>query len=94
MMRSQVPNIESYSYNLQLKLLMVWILTGSSGLVLPLGYHWMGASGFYAYMVWSGLVSGCEWFGLVWFTPLYGPHTKSQILEIKPRVHTIKFYRN
>ena len=23
-----------------------------------------------------------------------GPHVKSRTLEIKPRVHTIKFYRN
>ena len=52
--------------SLQLKLLTVWILTGSSGLVLPLGSDWMGASGFYARIFWSGLVSGCKRFGLVW----------------------------
>ena len=26
--------------------------------------------------------------------PTRGPHVKSRILELKPRVHTIKFYRN
>ena len=41
-------------------------LDGSSCLVLPLGSDWMGASGFYARMVWSGLVSRCKRFGLVW----------------------------
>ena len=26
--------------------------------------------------------------------PTRGPHVKSRTLEIKPRVHAIKFYRN
>ena len=36
---------------IELKLLMVWIVTGSSGLVLTLGSDWMGASGFCTRMV-------------------------------------------
>ena len=80
--------------SLQLKLLTVWILTGSSGLVLPLGSDWMGANEFYAHIVWSGLVSRSKRFGLVWFAPLHGPHTKNQILRIKHRVYIIKFYQN
>ena len=42
--------------SLQLKLLTVWILSGSSSLVLPLGFDWMGQAG-----------SSHVWFGLDWF---------------------------
>ena len=59
------------SGTLWLKLLMVWILTGLSGLVLALSSNWMGVSRFYACMVWSGLVSECKWFGLVWISMIH-----------------------
>ena len=54
------------SGTLWLKLLKVCILTGLSGFVLPLSSNWTGVSGFYACMVWSGLVSECKRFELVW----------------------------
>ena len=53
------------SGTLWLKLLTVWILTGLSGLVLPLDSDWMGASEFCTRMIWSGLISGAN--GLDWF---------------------------
>ena len=49
-----------------LELLTVWIQIWLSGLVLALSSNWMGVSRFYACMVWSGLVSECKRFELVW----------------------------
>ena len=53
-------------YTVQLKLLVVWILTGSGGLVLPLDSTWMGESGFWTRMVWSRMVLGFQTNSLVW----------------------------
>ena len=70
---------------------MDWILTGSSGLFLPLGFDWMGADGFYAHMVWSGLVSVCKRFGLVWID-MVRSLTQSSHKESDPKNKTSRSY--
>ena len=76
-----------------LELLTVWIQIWLSGLVLALSSDWMGASEFYARIVFSGLVLECKRFRLVWID-MVRSLTQSSHKESDPKNKTSRSYYN